>query len=114
MQKVLNAYTKYYNTRHGTSGHLFEGPYNYRHVKDDEQLAFLSAYIHRNPRELKECAGKEHEYKWSSFQDYIGKNRWGELLSNEVIMQKFESKKDYKKFVAKSGAKAQLGEYMFD
>jgi len=31
-----------------------------------------------------------------------------------VIMQKFENKRDYKEFVAKSGSKAQLGECMLD
>jgi len=113
MQKVLTAYTKYYNTKYKTTGHLFEGPYQYRHIKDDEQLTFVSAYIHRNAREIRKWYGKEHTYPWSSFQDYIGENRWGELLQNDIIMQKFENKKDYKKFVAKSGAKAYLGENMF-
>ena len=113
MQKVLNAYTKYYNERYGKTGHLFEGPYKYRHIKDNNQLAFVSAYIHRNPRELKNWRGKEHKYIWSSFQDYVGENRWGELLRNKIIMKRFNSGKDYKEFVAKSGAKAHLGEDMF-
>ncbi len=110
MQKVLTAYTKYYNTRYEKTGHLFEGPYQYRHIKNENRLAFVSAYIHRNPRELKKWMGKEHKYLWSSFQDYIGENRWGELLQNKIIMKKFDSGKGYKEFVAKSGAKAHLGE----
>ena len=52
MQRVLNAYSKYYNTKHGTSGHLFQGPFKFIHVEDDPQLIYLSAYIHKNIREV--------------------------------------------------------------
>ena len=110
MQRILNAYTKYYNTRYDKKGHLFEGPYQYRHVENDNKLAFLSAYIHRNPRELRGWRGREHTYPWSSFQDYAINNRWGKLLDHDYITRRFDNKKDYREFVNKSGAKAHLGE----
>jgi len=109
MQKILNAYTKYYNARYDTTGHLFAGPYQYRRVKDDNHLSYLSAYIHYNQRGIREWRNKEHLYPWSSFQDYAVKSRWGDILQNKIIMQKFSNKKDYKEFVIKSGAKAHLG-----
>jgi len=105
MQRVLNAFTKYHNTKYEKVGHLFQGPFKAFVVDDDNQLSYLSAYIHRNSREIKEWRNKEHLYPWSSFQDYAGENRWGKLLAHEIITKKFKDGKEYKEFVEHSGAK---------
>ncbi len=113
MQRVLNSYTKYYNTKYQRSGHLFQGPYKAVHIKDDRQLMYLSTYVHRNPRELKGWKNKEHLYTWSSYQDSIGENRWSELLQNDIIIGRFKQPSDYRKFVETSPAKLleeELGE----
>jgi len=114
MQKVLNAYTKYYNTRYETSGHLFAGPFQYRHIKTENLLSYISAYVHRNISELKKWKGKEHLYKWSSFQDYVSESRWGQLLKNEIIMKKFNNGKEYEGFVKNSGAKISTDKNVFN
>ena len=98
MQRVLNAYTKYYNTKYQKSGHLFQGPYQAVHVDDDQQLLHLSAYIHKNPENWK-------SYVWSSYSDMIIKNRWGELLKRDIILGQFKNSQQYKKFVETSLAK---------
>lgn len=105
IHRTLVAYTKYFNKKYESSGHLFQGTYQAVHIKDDEQLLYLSAYIHRNPREIKEWKNKEHNYPWSSYQDYIAKNRWGELLKNEIVIKQFTDTEEYKHFVEHSGAK---------
>ncbi len=110
MQRVQDAYTKYFNAKYGKSGHLFQGPFQIVHIKNNEQLLHLSAYIHRNPREIKEWKEKEHQFFWSSFQDYITKNRWGELLKNEIVGGQFSNPKEYKSFVDTSGTKMALDE----
>jgi putative transposase len=109
MQRVLNSYTKYYNTKYQKSGHLFQGPYKAVHVENNKQLLHLSAYIHRNPRELKEWFKKEDTYPWSSYQDFIGKNRFEKLLVPDIINGQFENKKEYDDFVKTSPTKL-LGE----
>ena len=116
MQRVLNGYTKYYNAKYEVSGHLFEGPYKAVHVENNDQLLYLSAYIHRNPRELPHWKNKEQRYEWSSYQDYIGKNRWGKLLSAEIVLGQFKTISEYEKFVRTSPAKMRdedegLGEF---
>jgi putative transposase len=105
MQRVLNAYTKYYNTKYKISGHLFQGPFQIVYIKNDNQLLYLSAYIHRNPGEIKEWTGKEHIFPYSSYQDCINKNRWGELLKTDIITEQFSTGEKYKSFVETSGAK---------
>lgn len=114
MQRVLNSYTKYFNTRYSVSGHLFEGPYKAVHVEDNEQLLHLSAYIHLNPREISEWSKKEDIFPWSSYQDYIRENRFGEILKTEIITEQFKNNKEYKNFVETSGAKEMKEELTID
>lgn len=110
LQRIQIAYTKYLNTKYGKSGHLFQGAFQSVHIKNNEQLLHLSTYIHRNPREIKEWKNKEHQYYWSSYQDYIKENRWGKLIKREIIFDQFSDKKEYQDFVETSGTKLLLEE----
>ena len=114
MQRVLNAYTKYFNTKYKLSGHLFQGPYQAVHIKDNDQLLYTSAYIHRNCRELPGWKNKEHEYQWSSYQDYVSTNRWNELLATDLILDQFKNQSEYLAWVNESGAKDLAEEISFD
>ncbi|OGI66551.1 hypothetical protein A3H53_01525 [Candidatus Nomurabacteria bacterium RIFCSPLOWO2_02_FULL_40_10] len=105
MQRVLNSYTKYYNTKYNKSGHLFQGPYKAVHVKNNTQLLYLSSYIHRNPREIREWLNKENIYPWSSYQDFVNKNRFEELLVFDIISEQFKNKEEYGEFAETSTAK---------
>lgn len=105
MQRVLCAYTKYFNTKYERSGHLFQGPYKAVHIENNKQLLYLSTYIHKNPRELFEWKNKERLYPWSSHQDYVGKNRWDKLLVQNIILDQFPHKEEYGHFVKSSPAK---------
>ena len=105
MQRVLCAYTKYFNTKYKKSGHLFQGPYKAVNIKNNNQLLYLSTYIHRNPREVSEWKNKEHIYPWSSYQDYLKNNRWGKLLKQDIILKQFSDKKEYDDFTKSSPAK---------
>lgn len=114
MQRVLNGYTKYYNTKYEVSGHLFQGPYKAVHVVSNEQLLYLSAYIHRNPRELTHWKNNEQRYEWSSYQDYIRENRWDEVLSPNLILEQFRTSDEYDEFMRTSTAKATDKELYID
>jgi len=105
MQRVLDAYTKYFNEKYNRSGHLFQGPYQIVHVESNEQLIYLSAYIHRNPRELRKWRDREKNYPWSSYQDYIKEDRWSGLLRPQILLDQYETKKEYERAVDESGAK---------
>ena len=107
LQRVQLAYTNYFNTKYSASGHVFQGRYKAVHVKDDDQLMQLSAYIHRNPRELAAWKGKEDRYPWSSLQDFTIANRWGGLIVPDIIVSRFDAtpKSNYADFVRTSPAK---------
>ncbi|HEY4528267.1 MAG TPA: transposase [Candidatus Paceibacterota bacterium] len=110
MQRVLTAYSKYYNTKYSRSGHVFQGPYQVVHIEDDRQLLHLSAYIHRNPREILRWLRRENEYFWSSYQDFVNKNRWSGLLVPDIILGQFRNNNEYEEFLKTSPAKAQKEE----
>jgi putative transposase len=107
LQRVAVAYTKYFNEKYTSTGSIFGGRYKAVHVKDNRQLLYLSAYIHRNPRELKDWKEKEESYPYSSLQDYVDKNRWGGLLATDIIASQFDgtTKSNYRDFVRTSTAK---------
>ena len=104
MQRVLNSYTKYFNTKYKRSGHLFQGPYKAVHVEQNYQLLHLSAYIHKNPTELAEWRNKISDYPWSSLQDFSTKNRWDNLIVPNIILEQFKTN-GYQKFLETSTAK---------
>lgn len=106
MQRSLGGYAKYFNAKYTSSGHLFQGAYNAVHIEDNEQILYVSAYVHRNPRELPGWKGRESKYPWSSFPDYISSNRWGVLIKPEIILEQFSKNEPYRTFVEKSPAKA--------
>lgn len=110
LHRVQTGYAKYFNTKYKKQGHLFQGSFRAVPVETDEQLLYLSAYIHRNPRELKEWENREARYRWSSYQDYINENRWGQLLKTEIVLNQFSSPKSYRDFVQTSTAKLKQGE----
>lgn len=110
MQRLQNAYTKYINTKNNRSGHLLQGAYKAVLVENNEQLLYLSSYIHRNPRELKEYKNRELEYYWSSYQDCVHANRWGKFLRSDILTSQFLKKnyESYKNFVETSPAKEDI------
>lgn len=111
LQRLQNGYAKYFNTKYAKRGHLFQGNFRAVPVETDEQLLYLSAYIHRNQRELEEWRDKEIEYPWSSYQDLVKNNRWGELLKPDIILNQFSDADKYYEFIEESTAKLKAGEY---
>lgn len=113
MQRALDGYTRYIHTKYKKSGHIFEGPFRAVHIKSNDQLLYLSTYIHKNPKGLKEWHHKWEQYPWSSHQDYAGKNRWGKLLASEIILDQFKSLKEYERFTKESVAKEkEIADYL--
>ena len=97
---VVNSYTKYFNTKRGRTGPLFQGRFKAVRIETDNQLLHLSRYIHLQPftsylvKSLEELI----EYPYSSFPEYLGKVKEGVCVKEEILAH-FKSKKGYKQFV---------------
>ncbi len=84
MSGLLNRYTKYFNKKYNTVGHLFQGKYKARLIENDGDLLYISRYIHRNPEKI---SSRIEEYPYSSAQFYIGnKNAPQWLQSNQLLL----------------------------
>ncbi len=105
MHRILTSYAKYYNAKYEKTGHLFQGPFKSVHVSNNNQLLYLSAYIHKNPNELFKSKSNIQNYLYSSFRDYVGENRWGDLLAHQIVSEQFKQKPDYLDYVLTSTAK---------
>ena len=88
MQKLLTAYTMYFNTKNERTGALFQGKFKAKIINEDEYLWNLISYIHLNPIKLIEPTWREsgimnkksaesflQKYKHSSYLDYYGEQR---------------------------------------
>lgn len=103
MQKVLTAYTMYYNKKYDKTGHVFQGKYKNVFIEDDEQLVYASIYIHKNPNDINEDIFK---YQWSSLNDFMDTNRWGNYLKPEIITDRYGADLEkYKQDIIDSPAK---------
>ncbi len=65
MQRLLTGYAKYFNERHGRSGHLFEARHLAKLCLDDHYLQRVIRYIHQNPVRAGFVA-RARDWPWSS------------------------------------------------
>lgn len=98
ISRLINSYTRYFNTRHQRKGHLFQGPFKAVRVENDEQLVHVSRYIHLNPVTsfLAEDPG---DYHFSSYSEYFRKKSMGGTCQSELVLSQFSSIRDYQRFV---------------
>lgn len=96
MSKVLNSYTKYFNTKHKRVGALLQGQFKAVLVESEEQLLHLSRYIHLNP--IASFLSKDlDKYPWSSYSEYTSKKSG--FCSKTEIMNFFKTPQSYKTFI---------------
>ena len=71
---LLSRYAKWFNWRHGRTGHLFERRYRAFPVHDNSALQSLARYIHLNPVRAG-IVENPADYPWSSYAWYVGRRK---------------------------------------
>ncbi len=71
MQRLLTRAALHFNRVHGTSGHVFQGRFGYRHCQRNEYLLELVRYVHLNPVRAG-LARDPGDWTWSSHLEYLG------------------------------------------
>jgi len=102
MQKLITAYTMYFNKLHERSGALFQGKFQARHVFDERYFFYLISYIHLNPVKIIDPKWKENgvtnrsraekylkEYPYSSYLDYLGEDRTEKIILNRDVLDRY-------------------------
>lgn len=74
MQWFGTSYTRKFNLKNSTGGHLFQGRFKSILVENDTYLLRLSCYIHRNPVRAG-IVERLADYQWSSYGFYAYKKK---------------------------------------
>ena len=99
IKKVGTGYAAYFNQKYKRKGHLFN-KFKAVHIEGNDQLKNVFTYIHVNPTSLIEPGFKEkgiknpkkvieflEQYKWSSYQDYIGIKNFPSVTKREFLLE---------------------------
>lgn len=87
----------YFNLKYDRVGPLFQSRYKASIINNDPYLIHISRYIHLNPSDYE-------NYKYSSYQSYLGENTYPWLKISKIL-DLFKNS-DYEEFV-KLGIKDQ-------
>lgn len=85
MQWFGVSYTRYFNLRHGRSGHLFQGRFKAFLIENEPYLLELSLYLHRNPLRAG-VVPRLAEYRWSSYPVYAYAKKGPSWLNTGVLL----------------------------
>jgi len=69
MRSLITKYVKYFNTRYHRVGHLFQGRYKAVTIDSNDQLLYVSKYIHLNPVTTSRTVLEVSQY--SSYRNYL-------------------------------------------
>ncbi len=112
LRKAGTGFAGYFNRKYRRKGYVFQNRFGAVHIKNNEQLKIVFAYIHVNPISLIEPKWKENgiknpqkvvrfleNYKWSSYQDYIGKKNFPSVTDRKFISETMNGEKGCKEFI---------------
>src|SRR3989344_399621 len=111
MQKLMTAYTMYFNKKYNRTGSLFESKFKAQHANTDRYLKYLFSYIHLNPAKLVDPGWKEgvfnkkekiknfiKKYDYSSYLDYLLNVRsQSVILNRDAFPCYFRNKREFER-----------------
>lgn len=96
-QYVFLNYTRSFNVINGSSGTLFEGRYQAKHVNEEPWLLYLCKYIHFNP--VKDgIVSSPEAWRYSNYLEWIGK-REGSLVDRSFVQEHFGGAAKYQQIM---------------
>jgi putative transposase len=103
MNSLCTRYTMFFNKKYKRIGPLFQSVYKAVMVTTDEQLKYLTRYIHRNPI-LKYMSADISSrilstYQYSSYPEYLGLRNTGWIHAEKILAYFGDSSQKYQSFV---------------
>lgn len=105
MQKIITAYTMYFNKKYNRTGPLFVGRFKSKFIDGKSSLEYLSVYVNLNyvvhkPKlesfRLYISPGEKQKYV-SSWDEYLDKTK-RKICRKSHVMDNFRSKEHYRRF----------------
>ena len=106
MRSLFSRYSVYFNKKYDRVGSLFQGKYKAVLIKSEEQLVYITHYLHNNPRELFTSRSDLEvlKYRYSSIGNYLGRIHQ-DWVRPKAILELFSTtnpKLSYRSFVTNS------------
>lgn len=94
-------YTMYFNRKYKRVGSLYQGVYKAVLVETDEQLVYLSKYIHRQALNLQGETLQAQEVQPTSYGEYLGIRKTDWVKPEEILsfFSKNNLRSSYKSFI---------------
>ncbi len=92
MHRLQFRYTRNFNLKYRTWGHLFQGRYKAILCDRDAYLLELTAYIHLNPVRA-DLVKDPADYPWSSYSSYLGRER-NPVADVDAVLGQFSERRD--------------------
>lgn len=96
MLRLITGYSKYFNKKHERVGSLFQDQFKAVRVESNEQLLWLSAYVHHNAK-LAGLVQESEEYLHSSYAQYVRAEPG--LCDTGLVVEQFSDCTRYREFV---------------
>ncbi|HEY9582992.1 MAG TPA: transposase [Candidatus Paceibacterota bacterium] len=100
MKRLSGGYTWSFNNKYKRGGALFQGRFKSNHVDSSDYLLHLSAYVNLNDQ-VHQLGGSTAKLVRSSWDEYLNKGK-DAICKKKIIMDQFDSVKDYEKFALDS------------
>lgn len=101
MQSLNTKYSMYFNKKYKRVGSLFQSRYKAVLIETDEQLLYLTKYIHLNPTSHNSAGSDPADYPYSSYKNYLGQinQPWVKPAAILNLHENKNPKQVYKSFV---------------
>ena len=94
IKRVNGRYAYNFNNKYNYVGHLFQDRYKGKLIRDDLYMLEVSRYVHLNPVKAK-MIDKPEDYKWSSYNMFIGENE-DKFINADIVLNYFREENKYK------------------
>lgn len=81
MQSLNIRYSKYFNRKYDRKGNFVQNRFFSKNIENQNYFLEVCRYIHRNPE--KAGISKTDNYKWSSYKEYINKEK---IINKKILM----------------------------
>ena len=88
MQCIQTVYALYFNKKYKRIGHLFQDRFKSIPIENKKYLLECVRYIHQNP--VKANIATINKYKWSSYNEYIKKEK---IVETKIVLELFGKNK---------------------
>jgi len=103
MQELLGEYSRFWNSTHGRTGHLFANRFHSEPVLSDRHLVATARYIDLNPVRAR-MRFRPEQWPWSSYRALVGVDHAPPFLATSALLRLFgptpaKARLAYRRFV---------------